>query len=252
MPAREFECTVTHKIWLTPTVFSLGFKPSKNFRFDSGQFLSVIIPPGSAVNPGPKRLRRIYSFAAPQEMGYELSVRLTGGPGPAYLAALNPGDRFGASAPYGDFVYKTPENRAACFISTGTGIAPFRAIILSREFNEAPPERAISLFGAQKEEDVLYAGEFEARGVREIACISRPRPSYPGFKGRVTDYLKSIANGFDWLGTDFYLCGNGAMVDDVRKLLRSMGVPVAHIFEEVYFTPAKAQTPDRASPSRAA
>ena len=47
-----------------------------------------------------------------------------GGPGSNYLASLKVGDTFKAFAPYGDFMYDSASGRDACFISTGTGVAP--------------------------------------------------------------------------------------------------------------------------------
>jgi NAD(P)H-flavin reductase len=231
--AREFECRVTETLWLTPTVLRIRFEPAKAFKFDPGQFLSLMVPKPFAPPGGPARLRRIYSFAAPAEKGYELCIKQTNGPGPRYLSSLKKGDRFKASAPYGDFVYEPREGRSACFISTGTGIAPFRAIALSRAFQENPPVKAYSLFGARTPDEILYRGEFEAAGVGEIHCVSQPPEGWNGFQGRVTDYLRSL-------------------VAEVRRLLRDVrGVPSSAIHQEVYFAPPASQGPATKPPAAA-
>ena len=119
MPAREFECVVKRLIWLTPSVFSLAFTPSRPFRYEPGQFVSVVLPPPLGDTEG-RSLRRIYSFSTSgREAGYELCVQLiSGGRGSSYLASLKVGDVLRIAAPFGDFSYETPSNRNACFVAT--------------------------------------------------------------------------------------------------------------------------------------
>ncbi|MGZ3699756.1 MAG: ferredoxin--NADP reductase, partial [Bdellovibrionota bacterium] len=223
MPATEVRCKITEKLWITPTVMRIRFEPSKKFRFEAGQFLSVVIP---SLSSKVKPLRRAYSFAAPdREEGYELCIKhIEDGPGSSYMAGLDVGDSFQAFAPYGDFVYEQREARRVCFVSTGTGVAPFKAMAMSRKFQENPPLSALSVFGARDQEELLYTGFFEKLGVQEAAALSQPKAGWNGYRGRVTDYLKSLGAEWAWRETDFYLCGNGAMVTDVRKILLSFGV----------------------------
>ena len=243
MPAREYLCRVLENKMLTDSVIQLRFEPTRRFKFDAGQFLSLIVPQSFATKDwDPKRrIRRIYSFAASIENGYELCVKLTGGPGPSFLASLKAGDTFAASAPYGDFFYKTPSKRGACFISTGTGIAPFRAMIQSTAFQENKPHHALSLFGARNESELLYEAEFHQLGVETVFALSRPDAHWRGFVGRVTDYLRSLPLAFPWHTTDFYLCGNGTMVEEVKEILRSRGVEPTAVHSEVYFSERRSE-----------
>ena len=238
MPAKEYTCKIIGKKWLTPTVMEIRFVPSRKFSFDAGQFVSVVVPaPAGASKP----LRRAYSLATSPDQGWGLCVKLVpGGPGSGYLASLKEGDTFQAYAPYGDFFYLPDTGRAACFISTGTGIAPFIAMMNSKAYRDNPPPSAINIFGARSQDEIIYPGLFKKLGVTEINCISKPGPGFKGFTGRVTDYLKSLESDWPWHETDFYLCGNGSMVAEIRKILLGRGVPEAQISKEVYFT-----APDR-------
>jgi ferredoxin-NADP reductase len=241
MPAREYRCRLIEKTWVTPTVMRIRFEPGKGFSYEPGQFLSLIVP-----REGQSPVRRAYSFASPgREQGYELCVKhVEGGLGSGYLARLSVGDCFRASAPYGHFLYETPPTRSACFISTGTGLAPLRSMVTSERFLENRPERAIMLFGARTEDEIIYPGFFESLGIEEIDAISAPGKEFGGFKGRVTDYLRSLPRDWGWHSTDFYICGNGAMVTEVCKILRDgNGVPEANIHKEVYFTPSDRTAP---------
>jgi ferredoxin-NADP reductase len=169
MLAKKITCEVTQIVWLTPTVFSLKFKTSKKLKFFPGQFLSIYVPD----NRISKTVRRAYSFANSPEMakreGFELCIKhVPGGAGSEYMAALRPGDTFEATAPYGHFLYAPPkQGRYVCFISTSTGIAPFRSMVLSEEFLSHQPERCFFIFGARSESEFLYKNDLE---IYKILC----------------------------------------------------------------------------------
>ncbi|HTL12150.1 MAG TPA: phenol 2-monooxygenase, partial [Bdellovibrionota bacterium] len=69
-----------------------------------------------------------------------------------------------------------------------------------------------------------------------VTCLSRPTPGWEGFTGRVTHYLESLGDRFDWAGTDFYLCGNGDMIKEVKALLMERkGVAKEAVHVEKYY-----------------
>src|SRR5207248_374581 len=137
---------------------------------------------------------------------------------------LKVGEKFRGYAPYGDFTYKTKGNRHACFIATGTGVAPFRSMAFSEPFNAERPLSTTCLLGVSYESELLYDQEMSANSaIRWIPAVSRPTGDWKGFKGRVTDYLRSLGVDFPWLETEYYLCGNGAMIDETKLLLAGKG-----------------------------
>ncbi|MCC7442910.1 MAG: FAD-dependent oxidoreductase [Bdellovibrionales bacterium] len=232
----EYQCEVISNKHLTPTVFELKFRPHEAFDFKAGQFISVIVP---GAGPGGRNLRRAYSIASePGRDPIELCVKLVeGGPGTNYLHRLQPGQKFAGVAPYGDFLYVTPSKRYAAFISTGTGIAPFRSMMLSRDFREAPPKGVFSIFGVRDQSEILYEDEFrDYPGLRWTTCLSRPAPGWSGFTGRVTHSLEQAGEAFPWLETDFYLCGNGDMIKEIKALLlERRGVSKEAVHVEKYY-----------------
>jgi ferredoxin-NADP reductase len=223
---------------VTPTVFHLTFKTDPDFEFKPGQFISVLIP---GAGPQGRDLRRAYSIAAsPEERPLHICVRLVAqGPGTNYLAKLKAGDTFKAQAPFGEFVYKTKPERRVCWIATGTGISPFRSMAMSRLFRESSPVSTLCLFGSTDETELLYHDLFSGFDHLEWkVCLSRPTPAWKGYKGRVTHYLESLGDAFPWMETDFYLCGNGAMIEETKKfLMQGKGVPKEAVFQEVYYRP---------------
>jgi len=241
MAAHECRCTIKGFKQLTPTVFELTFDPDPQFEFKGGQFISCVIP---GAGPNGRDLRRAYSIAsAPQARPVELCIKLVpGGPGTNYLYSLRPGHAFRGLAPYGDFVFEKHEGRHACFIATGTGIAPFRSMMLSDSYIANPPKSTTCLLGVSDESEILYQDELrslDVPGMRFVAAVSRPKGNHHGFKGRVTDYLRSLGRDFPWLETDYYLCGGGAMIDEVKQILSGHGVEKDHIHQEVYYKQPK-------------
>lgn len=239
MAAQEFHFEVTRFEMLTPTVFELDFVPiEKVLAFKAGQFVSVIVP---KAGPQGRDLRRAYSIASPpQSSSITLCVKLVeGGPGTNYLYKLRTGDRLRGFAPYGDFIFETPRERSTVFVSTGTGIAPFRSMLLSQGSERVSLEKSYLLLGVRTEDEILYpAAMKDLLGRRWIPTVSQPTRDGDFFRGRVTDVLKNWAEKappFEWNETDFYLCGNGAMISEVTALLIEKGVPKEQILKEKYF-----------------
>jgi ferredoxin-NADP reductase len=234
MPATEFLCTIRSFRMLTPTVFETTFETDKAFEFQAGQFISIVVP---GAGPKGRDLRRAYSIASsPSVRPVELCVKLVEeGPGTNYLYGLRPGDTFRGFAPYGDFVYEPKEGRHACFIATGTGIAPFKAMMDSEHYLSSPPKSAVCLLGVRTEDELLYLPEMEkVPGLTWVPAVSQPVGAWDGYKGRVTDYLRAQAD-FPWLETEYYLCGNGAMIAEIKTLLAEKGVQKDAIHQEKYY-----------------
>lgn len=242
MAATEFSCSVKSFKMLTPTVFELTFEAEKtkpeqpDFQFEAGQFVSVVVP---GAGPKGRDLRRAYSIAsAPQVRPVELCVKLVeDGPGTNYLYKLRAGDSFRGFAPYGDFTYEPKPGRFACFIATGTGIAPFRAMVFSKEYAAQPPRGAWCLMGVRSEDEITYESEMSAvPGLKWVSAVTQPKdPSHPSFRGRVTDWFRAQGADFPWRETEFYLCGNGAMITEVKALLAEKGVEKDSIHQEKYY-----------------
>jgi NAD(P)H-flavin reductase len=234
MPAIEVRCTVRSFKMLTPTVYELGFDTEPGFEFKSGQFVSVVVP---GAGPKGRDLRRAYSIAsAPEMRPVELCIKVVeDGPGSNYLYKLRPNDTFKGFVPYGDFTYEPKEGCHAFFISTGTGIAPFRAMVMSDAFKKAPPVSAKCIIGVRTEDELLYEKDFQDLPVEWIPAVSQPAGNWSGFKGRVTDYLRALGNDFPWKKTEYYLCGNGSMITEVKAILAEKGVDKESIHQEKYY-----------------
>lgn len=229
---------------LTPTVFelSLELKMREGFSFKSGQFLSLVIP---GVGFEGRDIRRAYSIASPPEKNQiDLCLKqIEDGPGSTYLFQRSIGEEIKGLGPYGMFTFQSAAlARRVCFIATGTGVAPFRSMMFSKDYRENPPQTALCVLGVREETELLYTDEFgQIPGLQLINMVSRPRETQKKETtqlwktGRVTDFLKSLGVEFPWFETDFYLCGNGAMVKEVKTILEEKGVAKTAIYHEVYY-----------------
>jgi ferredoxin-NADP reductase len=213
---------------LTQSVFELTFTSDFPLFYKAGQFISIIIP---HAGPQGRHLRRAYSLAsAPCEKDLRVCVKLVeNGPGSHYLSQLRPNDHFEFWGSYGSFTWKTPENTPVCFIATGTGIAPFYAMMQEHIFTEP----SFCLLGVRTANEILYEEQIQQmKKVQFIGALSQEKKP-PFFSGRVTDYLKEHLMITPTM--EFYLCGNGAMIKEIQMILQQKDVHSSRIHHEKYY-----------------
>ena len=236
MKAGIFTTTIEKIIPLGPDLkrFKLAFAPGTEFDFEAGQFASVILP---AKEPG-KTLKRAYSIASsPQWKGHiELCLKLvTDGYATNYLWKLNEGDTLQIQAPLGRFVPKLPLPKTLVYVSTGTGIAPFRAIFHDLLAKGTAVE-IWNIFGNRYENEIIYQEEFEelARkhpNFKNVFTVSRPK-TWQGEKEYVQFMLKKyIKDGKD---KHLYICGLTNMILEVEKAALEIGFDKTSIHYEKY------------------
>ena len=237
------EAKLVEKRQLTHDVIELVYISEPSFTFAPGQFISIFVP---GKGPGGRDLRRAYSISSAPELthsgkpAFELCVKIVeDGPGTDFLNSMQIGDTMKGMAPYGDFIFKTHHQKHVVFVATGTGIAPFKAMVFSKVFAESKPITTTLLFGARNEKDLVYTDSLNEHLGPDyfVQALSRPEGNWPGFKGRVTDWLRQNLETIKWSETEFYLCGNGAMIDEVKKILTEHGVQKPCIHQEVYYKP---------------
>ena len=211
---------------IAPGVRHFFFEAPERVAFTPGQFVSLSADINGEI------ITRAYSLASsPCGNRFELCLNLVeGGAFSPYLFNLNPGDSVEMRPPLGTFMLRQPV-RDSVFIATGTGIAPFRAMLPA-----ALKEASITLiFGVRHESHLLYRTEFEAINhprFRFWPTLTRPGDKWTGRAGRVQNHLtEAIAGRAD---LDFYLCGMKAMVDGVRAILKNTGFDRKQIRSEKY------------------
>ena len=141
------------------------------------------------------------------------------------LAKLKKGDQLFVSKPYGSF--KPTAEVPMWWIATGTGIAPFYAMLKSGYTAQK------LLHGAREASFFYFEREFKEGLKHDYVRCGSGTDCQGDFLGRVTRWLELA----DELPTNhrYYLCGRALMVVEVRDLLISKGIPYENIISEIFF-----------------
>ncbi|HOH99319.1 MAG TPA: FAD-binding oxidoreductase [Bacteroidales bacterium] len=202
---------------IAPNVHLL--RMDKPFAFKAGQVIGIRLDAGQ-----PHRLYSIASGEQEDKLEVLFDINPEGLLTPS-LAKLRPGDALEISTPFGFFLNSPGP---ACWIATGTGIAPFRSM-----FRTGPYENKTLIHGARNARMFFFQDDFQSvLGQYYIRCSSRGVIS-DGYNGRLTQYLSEKKDLSP--ETTYMLCGNAEMVVEVRDLLISRGIPFGQIRAEIYF-----------------
>ena len=200
------------------------------FEFRPGQFINLKVGDG---------VYRSYSIANEVVSGpfVELAA-ITGRPGLGanFINELKIGSSVGFIGPSGRYFYHKPAKKNEVFVATSTGIAPFIPMI-GQALEDPFVESIILVFGVRNKEEVFFEDKFKkflemSPKFRYFICLSGVtnglKPPY--FANRVTfclpDFVKEC--------TDFYLCGNTAMIRDCSDIINKAGLEDFSIYTEAF------------------
>jgi ferredoxin--NADP+ reductase len=190
-------------------------------RWQPGQHV-VLRPPGTASR------HRSYSIAGVREGNFEFCIKLAGATS-TMLSRCPPGTVLQCSAPHGSFTLNRlpPEAQQLVLVSTGSGIAPFMAMLRDPAFWQRGWQ--VSLWhGVRRMQAAPYHAELTGLAAgrpRQFAyqlCVSGEAGQPAALPGRVTSYLATAAAASP-AGTHWLLCGAPAMVEDSVSLLHQAG-----------------------------
>jgi CDP-4-dehydro-6-deoxyglucose reductase, E3 len=219
---------------LSPSVRELTFDPGPDHQFVPGHWVTFFRD-----RVGEEPIKRQYSVAsAPRADGtFDLAVtRVEGGPMSTFLHEAEPGARVRMLEAQGMFVLAEPA-RPILMVATGTGIAPFRAML--QHLAVRAETDVTLLFGHRTTDDLLYDDELRALAARWPRfrfepTLSRAGDAWNGRRGYVQAHLPEIVSR---IGTnlDVYVCGLTKMVKDVRRICREeLGVDRKAVHIERY------------------
>jgi ferredoxin-NADP reductase len=211
---------------LGPEVVDMRFDlvEPRRIAFQAGQFVTLSVGHDDAG----RDVRRSYSIASPSDEGERLRflVRLVeGGPATRYFAGLALGDEVAMTGPHGFFTLLPRHAGDVVFAATGTGIAPVFPML--RELGRrAEPGRRLLYWGLRSERDLFATEEVAAASSAARAdlrtYLSRPSPAWTGASGRITSAVLDELPRLEQ--PTFYIVGNGAMIEELRRELVARGV----------------------------
>ena len=241
--SEPFDARLVASRHLSPAVRELVFERQggEPFLFAPGQWVNLLIPAPEG------EIKRAYSIAGaplPGSPRFAVAVtRVADGAGSRYLHELPAGATLRAVGPQGLFTRPAEDESPSLFVGTGTGVTPLRSMM---EAAIAASSKAPLwlLFGARREEDILYREEFErwAMGLPNLryeVTLSQPGPSWTGRRGYVQAHvpalLEELRAEIAPLEPHAYICGLERMVSVVRDLLRGeLALPRKHVRTERY------------------
>jgi len=218
----NFQSELLKKVQLTENIYHLEYTVPETFVYTPGQFVGARVIPTHT---------RAYSIVEVKDNILTLLVDVKPqGIASKYFEVVDIGESTNLLGPYG--IYKTKDTDfAKVFISTGTGIAPFVCMIKNVIKNK-PEVEIYNFFGSQTmahEVSLHYFKDLLNPKFKYVNCITRedvlaltPISPYQEIKkGRVTQVIPAC--NFDYLNTEFYICGSHEMVNSMSLLLNELG-----------------------------
>jgi ferredoxin-NADP reductase len=229
MKRPEYTLQLVDKRQLTKDVLELRFAKPEGFVYTAGQFLQFFIPTEDTP------VVRSYSLCStPADSYLAACIKiLPGGKGSLFFEQASIGQTVKADGPLGRFVCHDG-SQSHFFIATGVGIAPIIGMLRDEIENKKTDVPIYLLFGLRFEEDIFWIEKLDA--LKAAApnfsykiVVSRPSEQWEGLDGRVTDHLDRHPEPHQ-----YYLCGSGEMVKDVRTLLLDRGASKEEIHFEIF------------------
>lgn len=227
-------CEIVKISDLAPNVKSFHIRYPVTVDFQSGQF--VIIDFGTLNHQFPTRSYSIADAIDPFTIELCVVLKEEGAATPK-LFNQELGAKLQVSMPQGRFVLPesiTSETTIG-FICTGTGVAPFRAMIKDLLEKRKANNQIHLFFGTRNAEDILYKAEFEHLAKDYPNFYFHPtlsRQDWEGLSGYVHAHYPKIFESKP--PALIYLCGWTNMIKEARETLKSYGYSRTEIKVEFY------------------
>jgi len=205
------------------------------FEFRPGQFVTLDLPVHEQRN---KRWRSYSIASAPDGSNlFELVIVYPGeGTGSKYIFEnFTEGTEVQFRGPQGVFVWPDTPAHDLFLICTGTGIAPFRSMML--HLAQAPvAHRNIHLiYGCRSQADLLYAAEM-ANLAEQIPGftyhVTLSREAWSGHQGYVHPIYEQLCA--ERQPATFMICGWRDMIDEAKHRILQMGYDKKDVHIEIY------------------
>lgn len=229
---QKYQARVSFVNQLNKTVYWLGFNHITPSEID-------FIPGQRCLfNVGPKHNN--YSITSSPSKKNEIQICVDtspNGPGSQWIRTREIGDLVDFLGPLGNFTLKDTEGGSKVFIATGTGVSPIHSMIFTLlEKNYKDP--IYLYFGERYEQDIFWKNQFESLSKKYpnfhyIIVLSQPGQTWQGKKGYVQDHIEN--NLWNKNTSEFYLCGNGKMIDGAMQTLTKNGISKEQIFTERFY-----------------
>ncbi|MDP0589303.1 MAG: FAD-binding oxidoreductase [Candidatus Endonucleobacter bathymodioli] len=242
MARAQFNVILTGKTSLSDQTMELEFQfaGETTFQHKAGQFVQLLFEHEET------EYKRSYSIASAPEFFHEtgkLQIAIsfvTDGVASAFFQNAALGAVMMLSGPFGVLTLPESLEGKLILIGTGTGIAPYRAMIPKLLTMADSDRKIIILMGGRYQSEIIYKNDFQELTssnpyIDYRICLSRESPDNLQ-EGEYSGYVQHQLNHLN-LNPDndiTYLCGNPSMVDDAAAQLKDMLFESKKIKREKY------------------
>lgn len=245
MALEMFNLTLQSARMLSPKTRHLAFKREDGaaLPFIPGQFITLMFDAEGKVK------RRSYSLSnSPDHSELEIAISyVEGGVASERLFNLKEGESVLAMGPAGRLVLQAnePDVKRYVLIGTGTGIAPYRAMVEQIARLAGQGVKFVIMQGVQYRQDLLYGEDFLALAKAQAnaefhAFYSREEIGVLADAGahEHQGYVQTYFNHLQLNPNEdvVYLCGNPNMIDDAFALLTAQGFGPKNVRREKYIS----------------
>ncbi len=234
-PPQTYTARLEEKVQLNDkfTQYSFELIEPHRLKFKAGQYVSIKVSTQGE--------RRAYSICSTPDNDHQFDLLIDASPdglGVQFLQSLEFGTEIEVLAPMGHFTVPTDLTADhLVFIATGSGVAPFRSMI-EDQLRNYQDQRQITLhWGMRQATDLFWLEEWQEldenfANFHFHPVLSQAPAAWTLCRGRVTDCLSVHPRPTQ---AAYFLCGGKNMVQDVTKLLISLGISAELILTEKFY-----------------
>jgi glycine betaine catabolism B len=220
-------------------IWSFTFPRPDGFTHRLGQYMEWTLPVPNADSRGS---RRHFSIASsPTEPDIMIAARFAP-PLSRYkqvMVRLEPGSLVTAGELGGDFVLPRDPSIPLAFIAGGIGITPFRSM-MKYLLDSGQRRDIVLLYSNYREEEIVFKGvlcDAEKKvGVKIVHTLTDRNGIRDGWQGRTgfidAEMIRQEVPGLD--ARLFFVSGSPGMVNTMKRVLRSAGVPRRHVRSDYF------------------
>jgi len=218
----------------------LTLQSHDEFKFKAGQFVMLHVPQIDENGQPSKPALRAYSIATTEHNTKKFRLifkYVDNGVASQFVWGLKGDETLNFTGPFGKVFFQEPPTEQIVFLNTGSGLSQHFCFLESK-INQYPNLKYKLYFGLRFEEDIYYRAELEhlQKSLPNFEfhyVLSRPTENWTGKKGYVQNFLQET--DYKNIPTTFYMCGNGAMIKDVKhQLIEIDGLDKSKIWSEAF------------------
>ncbi|WP_333843996.1 FAD-binding oxidoreductase [Limnohabitans sp.] len=216
---------------LAPDILSVKLRlpPNTPFTFLAGQYVDVI---------GPAGIRRSYSVANAPASDNQLQLHIravqSGAMSQYWFDQAKVNDLLRINGPLGSFFARPLNGLHLVFLTTGTGIAPAKAML--EQLATAPldnqPLSATLYWGGRDPQDLYTDPRQWHPSLRYVPVLSRACDDWTGARGYVQHSL--LSEKLDLTNTVVYACGSDTMIQSAKAELTQAGLPTNRFYSDAF------------------